>query len=103
MGVSPVHSLFLPSAFCLPFWMRGPRAILFDMDGTLTRPYLDFPRMKQEMGIPLERPILEALAEMEPVERRRAESILYRHEEIAAAGSALNEGCDELMGMLRNL
>jgi HAD superfamily hydrolase (TIGR01509 family) len=81
--------------------MRLPRAILFDMDGTLTRPYLDFQRMKQEMGIPLEQPILEALAKMEPEARRRAEAILHRHEEIAAAGSALNEGCHDLMAILR--
>lgn len=83
--------------------MRLPRAILFDMDGTLTRPYLDFPRMKQEMGIPLDQPILEALAELRPEDRRRAEAILHRHEEIAAAGSELNAGCDDLMGMLRKL
>jgi HAD superfamily hydrolase (TIGR01549 family) len=81
--------------------MRLPRAILFDMDGTLTRPYLDFPRMKEEMGIPLDRPILEALAEMEPPERSRAEAILQHHEEIAASGSALNEGCEDLMTVLR--
>src|SRR4051812_10558510 len=81
--------------------MPLPRAILFDMDGTLTRPYLDFPRMKQEMGIPLDRPILEALAEMKAETRRRAEAILHRREEIAAAGSALNEGCHDLMKRLR--
>ena len=40
-----------------------PKAILFDMDGTLTAPMLDFPRIKAEMGIG-ERPILEALAEL---------------------------------------
>src|SRR3954468_19870867 len=83
--------------------MRLPRAILFDMDGTLTQPYLDFPQMKQEMGIPLERPILEALAEMSVEDRQRAERILHRHEEIAAAGSALNEGCHDLMRMLGEL
>jgi len=52
---------------------RLPRAVLFDMDGTLTRPMLDFPRIKAEMGIGT-RPILEALAEMDEAARRAAEA-----------------------------
>ena len=47
-----------------------PRAVLFDMDGTLTEPMLDFPRIKAEMGIG-DRPILEALAEMSGPDARR--------------------------------
>ena len=80
--------------------MRLPRAILFDMDGTLTEPYLDFPLMKREMGIAIDRPILEALAEMTAGNRAKAEAVLHRHEEVAAAGSALNEGCRDLIAML---
>lgn len=45
--------------------LHRPRVILFDMDGTLTEPLLDFPRIKADMGIG-NRPILEALAEMTP-------------------------------------
>jgi HAD superfamily hydrolase (TIGR01509 family) len=77
-----------------------PQALLFDMDGTLTRPLLDFPRIKAEMGIG-ERPILEALAAMGPEERRRAEEVLHRHEEQAAVDSTLNEGCHELVTFLQ--
>ena len=73
-----------------------PRAILFDMDGTLTEPMLDFPRIKADMGIG-NRPILEALAEMSPADRPEAESILLRHEDHAAAQSTLNPGCTELL------
>ena len=76
-----------------------PRAVLFDMDGTLTEPMLDFPKIKAEMGIG-SRPILEALAEMNPHDRHHAEAILHRHEEQAAANSALNPGCRELLGWL---
>ena len=79
--------------------MTFPRAVLFDMDGTLTEPMLDFPRIKAEMGIG-ERPILEALAEMPPAERARAETVLLRHEEDAAAGSTLNPGCREVLDWL---
>jgi len=73
-----------------------PSALLFDMDGTLTRPMLDFPAIKEEMGIG-NRPILEAMAEMEPTRRRQAQDILLRHEDRAAAESDLNPGCMELM------
>ena len=73
-----------------------PAALLFDMDGTLTRPMLDFPAIKAEMGIG-HSPILEALAEMDQRRRAEAEAILLRHEDVAAARSSLNEGCLELM------
>jgi HAD superfamily hydrolase (TIGR01549 family) len=76
-----------------------PRAILFDMDGTLTEPMLDFPRIKSEMGIG-DRPILEALVEMSESDRAEAEAVLHRHEEIAAAGSTLNPCCRELLDWL---
>jgi HAD superfamily hydrolase (TIGR01509 family) len=78
-----------------------PRAILFDMDGTLTRPLLDFPRIKAEMGIG-DRPILEALAELDSDRRAAAQSILNRHEEEASAKSTLNPGCAELLDWLRH-
>jgi HAD superfamily hydrolase (TIGR01509 family) len=73
-----------------------PRAILFDMDGTLTEPMLDFPRIKAEMGIG-DRPILESLAEMSPAAREAAQEVLDRHEEAAAERSRLNPGCRELL------
>ena len=69
------------------------------MDGTLTRPMLDFPAIKAEMGIG-NRPILEALAELDSIERHRAEAVLLRHEEQAAQNSVLNPGCGELLEWL---
>jgi HAD superfamily hydrolase (TIGR01509 family) len=77
-----------------------PRAVLFDMDGTLTEPMLDFPRIKADMGIPIDRPILEALAEMSGPAREAAEAVLHGHEELAAARSTLNPGCRELLDWL---
>lgn len=79
--------------------MRLPKAILFDMDGTITEPMLDFPRIKREMGIG-SRPILEALAEMSESEREAAEAVLHRHEEEAALNSVLNLGCREMLQWL---
>ncbi|MCC6423420.1 MAG: HAD family hydrolase [Phycisphaerales bacterium] len=79
--------------------LRLPRAILFDMDGTLTEPLLDFPRIKAEMGIG-NRPILESLAMMTPADRQAAEAILHRHEDQAAQSCRLNEGCESLLRWL---
>ena len=76
-----------------------PRAILFDMDGTLTAPILDFPRIKAEMAIG-PGPILEAMAQMDDARRRQAEAVLHRHEKIAAENSRLNEGCRDLLAWL---
>lgn len=78
-----------------------PRAILFDMDGTLTEPMLDFGRIKAEIGIG-DRPILEALAEMEAEARAVAERILHHHEERAAVGSTLNAGCESLLDWIES-
>ena len=78
-----------------------PRALLFDMDGTLTRPMLDFPRIKAEMGIG-DRPILEALAQLAPDARRTAEAVLLRHEEQAARESSLNDGCHDVLAWIRS-
>ncbi|MGD1276374.1 MAG: HAD family hydrolase [Tepidisphaeraceae bacterium] len=77
-----------------------PAAILFDMDGTLTQPMLDFARIKAELGIG-SRPILEAIAEMSPSEQRAAEKIVERHEAEAARRSVLNPGCPEVLGWLK--
>jgi len=78
---------------------RVLRALLFDMDGTLTAPMLDFPKIKAEMGIG-SRPILEALATMTPREREVAETVLHRHEDEAAEQSTLNDGCMELLNWI---
>ncbi len=75
--------------------------MLLDMDGTLTRPMLDFPKIKSDMGIG-NRPILEALAGMNASERTKAQAILESHEEQAAENSVLNSGCDELMQWARD-
>ena len=77
-----------------------PRALLLDMDGTLTEPSLDFPAIKREMGIG-EEPILEAMAKMDAARLKAAEAVLDRHEVAAAEGSVLSAGCRELLAFAR--
>jgi len=69
------------------------------MDGTITRPMLDFARIRAEMGV-TEGPMLAALAKMSAEKRAIAEEVLYRHERLAAEGSELNEGCMELLAWI---
>ena len=76
-----------------------PRTILFDMDGTLLVPDLDYPRIKAEMGIG-PGPILESLSQLDDARRREAEAVLHRIEETSAQNSRLNDGCLDLLTWL---
>jgi HAD superfamily hydrolase (TIGR01509 family) len=81
--------------------LKCPRAVLFDMDGTLTQPLLEFPKIKAELGIG-SGPILESIAQMEISQRQMAQTILMRHERLAAEHSTLNPGCMETLHWLQS-
>lgn len=76
------------------------RLVIFDLDGTLTRPALDFDAIRAEIGI-ASGSILEAVAAMPPADRSRAEAILARHEAEAAANSELQPGASEIVAAIR--
>lgn len=73
--------------------------VIFDMDGTLTRPCLDFARIREDIGV--DEPILEAMAKMPPAGRSRAEGILERYEAEAAQKSELQPGAAETVSAIR--
>jgi HAD superfamily hydrolase (TIGR01509 family) len=77
-----------------------PRAVIFDLDGTLTDPLLDFDAIRADIGLPPGLPILEQLASAGPEERARAEVILRRHERLAMEQATLADGCVELLALL---
>jgi len=78
------------------------KAVIFDLDGTITRPFFDFDAIREEMGLAADSgPILEAMEKMTPADRKRTEQILTSHENRAVAESALNEGARELLDALR--
>jgi HAD superfamily hydrolase (TIGR01509 family) len=77
-----------------------PRAVIFDLDGTLTEPLLDFDAMRAEIGLP-PGPILEQLAHADDATRARADEILRRHEREAIACATLADGCAELLAHLQ--
>ncbi len=75
-------------------------AVIFDLDGTLTEPVLDFDLIRSEIG-QISGPILEAMDEMTASQRERAEEILRKHERAAVEESRLNPGVHEVMDWLR--
>lgn len=76
------------------------RVIIFDMDGTLTVPNLDFDLMRAEIGI-TQGSLLEEMETMAPAEKARAEEILHRHEAESAATSILQPGAKEVVDAIR--
>ena len=78
----------------------APRAVIFDLDGTLADSALDFDAIRAEIGLAPGLPILEQLAGADPAELARAEAIMRRHERAAIAGATLTDGCADLLGHL---
>ncbi|HOW70553.1 MAG TPA: HAD family hydrolase [Phycisphaerae bacterium] len=78
-------------------------AVLFDLDGTLTRPYFDFAAIRAEIGLAPESrlPILESIELMEPLQRKQAEEILLRREREAALASELWDDAHAVLAALR--
>ncbi len=78
------------------------RAVILDLDGTITQPYFDFDAIREEIGLAKDSgPILESLEKMTPQQRRHAEDILHRHEQEAVTASQLNPGAKETLWALR--
>ncbi len=77
------------------------KAVIFDLDGTITQPVLDFDAIRAEIG-EVEGPLLEAISAMSDEKRQAAERILHRHEEIAAEHSLLNPHTYELFDWMRS-
>ena len=77
------------------------RAVIFDMDGTITEGNLDFGQIREEIGMARDAgPILEAMEQMTEAERLAAEEILHRREDEAAQTSTLNHGVREVLAWL---
>ncbi len=74
--------------------------VIFDLDGTLTKPCLLFDDIREEIGV--SGPILEAMQHMDDAEQQRAEVILARHERKAAEHAELYDGAHDVLDACRN-
>lgn len=80
------------------------KAVIFDLDGTITQPYFDFDAIREEIGLARDSgPVLESMKKMTPQQRRKAEDILYYHEQKALEESSLNDGARYTLSVLRDL
>jgi len=80
------------------------KAVIFDLDGTITQPYFDFDAIREEMGLARDSgPVWETIEKMPPQQRRRAEEILHFHERQAVEDSRLNAGARETLQILRRM
>ena len=78
------------------------KAVIFDLDGTITQPYFDFDTIREEMGLERDSgPVLESMEKMTPQQRQRAEEILHFHERRAVIESRLNAGAKQTLSALR--
>ena len=65
---------------------------VFDMDGTLTCAKHDFPAIKTELGLPLDKDILTGLSFLNPIDREKKNLILEKIElEIVALSHSITQ------------
>jgi HAD superfamily hydrolase (TIGR01509 family) len=82
--------------------MQTPRGVvIFDLDGTLTKPVLDFDAIRAEIGLP-PGPILEALGHLPHEQQQRAHAILERHEQTAAENAVLQDDAQTTLAHIRS-
>ena len=79
------------------------RGVLFDFDGTLTRPFaIDFTGIKNAIGCPADQTILEYIAALDDEEQRReSQAILHDREMEAAARSFPHDGAEDLIRFIK--
>jgi len=78
------------------------RAVIFDLDGTITQPFFDFDAIREEMGLRRDSgPVLESMKKMSPERRKEAERILHFHESEAVTQSRLNAGARQTLEAIR--
>ena len=70
--------------------------LIFDMDGTLTVPALDYQAIRAEIGLP-SGDLAAAIAALPENGRRRAWGIIERHEHEANQHQQLQDGCKQLL------
>lgn len=96
LGVNSIFDMIL-KPFCI-------KAVIFDFDGTLTKPgALDFSTIKQAIGCPLDRPVLEYLESVDSARRSKAMGLLDKFETSAARASISNKGAETLVMRIREL
>jgi HAD superfamily hydrolase (TIGR01549 family) len=80
--------------------MHSFDGLIFDMDGTLTRPTLDFQAIRREIGVPAG-DLVEEIGKLPPARRAAAWSVIEAHEERAIGAQQLQDGVEPLFDACR--
>lgn len=76
------------------------QAVAFDLDSTLTRPYLDFKKLRRQLDLP-EGDILQWLDQLPPQEKRRVQAIIETFEQDGVKNVAWNDGAQKTLQAVR--
>lgn len=78
------------------------KAVIFDLDGTITQPFFNFDAIREEIGLARDSgPVLESMEKMTVQQRLEAEKILHYHEQKAVTLSQLNTNAKHTLSTLR--
>jgi HAD superfamily hydrolase (TIGR01509 family) len=77
-------------------------AIAFDLDSTLTRPYLDFKKLRRQLNLP-EGDILQWLDQLTPAEKARVRAIIDAFEQDGVENVEWNDGARETLSAVREM
>jgi HAD superfamily hydrolase (TIGR01509 family) len=80
--------------------VRPLRAIAFDLDSTLTRPYLDFTRLRQQLNLP-DGDILTWIATLSPRGQQQALRIVEAFEQDGVENVEWNAGAQETLATVQ--
>jgi len=79
------------------------RGLIFDMDGTLTKPgQLDFRKIREQLGLDPTQDIVQSLRSLPQQQQTSAESVVEALEVEAMASAELMDGCAEVLQALRS-
>ena len=79
------------------------KAVIFDLDGTITEPFFDFDAIRREIGLnDSDGSILEAIKNFTGQKRKHIEQTLAFHERMAVEQSKLNIGAKQTLQALRS-
>ena len=77
-------------------------ALAFDLDSTLTKPYLDFRKLRAQLGL-VEGDILDWLAGLPPDEKRQANQVIEAFEQDGVDNVEWNDGAEETLRTVQAL
>lgn len=76
------------------------RGVIFDMDGTISKPSIDWKSVRAGIGAPPEQTLIDYIDSLEPEAAARADGILESAELDACVSSELNDGARDLLAYL---